>query len=110
MFGFLQAMSPWWWVAFAVALGALEMATMSFFLIWPALAALVLALVHWLMPGLGGEVQVVLFAALAVAMTFAGRGLLNRYGDGEAEEVVGEAFGGKRGLHYGAPNRMAAAY
>ncbi|MBZ0127521.1 MAG: NfeD family protein [Rhodobacteraceae bacterium] len=111
MFGFLQAMSPWWWVAFAVALGALEMATMSFFLIWPALAALVLALVHWLMPGLGGEVQVVLFAALAVAMTFAGRGLLNRYGDGEAEhdlnargrQLIGrhanvEAFTGPEGI------------
>lgn len=85
MFGFLQSMSPWWWIAFAVALGALEMATMSFFLIWPALAALALGLIHWLMPGLGGEVQVILFAVLAVALTFVGRGLLNRYGDGEAD-------------------------
>ncbi len=85
-FGFLVGISPWWWVAFGVVLGALEMATMSFFMIWPALAAVVMALglVFW--PDLSGEVQVAAFAILAVVLTFLGRGLLNRYGDAGGPE------------------------
>jgi len=78
MFMFLEGISPWWWVAFGVALGAVEMATMSFFLIWPAIAALVIAVVLLAVPDLSGEAQIALFAILAVALTFAGRSLLHR--------------------------------
>lgn len=86
-FSFLAGISPWWWVAFAVALGAVEMATMSFFLIWPALAAFVMALLLVVAPGTSGEIQISLFAILAIALTFAGRSLVHRFGDG------GEATG-----------------
>ena len=79
---FLQGISPWWWVAFGVALGALEMATMSFFLIWPALAAIALALWLVISPNLSGEVQIAAFAILSIILTFIGRMLLNRFGDG----------------------------
>jgi inner membrane protein len=82
---FLSGISPWWWVAFGVALGALEMATMSFFLIWPALAALVMGLVIVLRPDMGGTAQIALFAVLSVVLTFAGRFLMLRYGDGGGE-------------------------
>lgn len=85
LFGFLEGMSPWWWVAFGLSLGALEMATMSFFLIWPGLAAIVMAVVIALFPSMPGEIQVATFGVLAVALTFAGRSLFNRFGDnGEA--------------------------
>jgi len=84
-FAFLTGLSPWWWVAFGIALGALEMATLSFFLIWPALAALAMALVMALRPETGGTAQVALFAILAIGLTFAGRALLGRFGDGGAE-------------------------
>jgi inner membrane protein len=89
LFPFLQDISPWWWIAFAVALGAIEMATMSFFLIWPGLAALLIAVLLWIAPGLSGTVQVMVFAILSIALTFAGRSLLHRYGDGgEANDTL----------------------
>jgi membrane protein implicated in regulation of membrane protease activity len=81
MFDALVGISPWWWVAFGVVLGALEMATMSFFLIWPALAAFAMALLLWVLPGLSGEIQVAAYAILAIVLTFAGRTLLHRWGD-----------------------------
>lgn len=83
MFDTLVGISPWWWVAFGIALGALEMATMSFFLIWPALAALAMALALLLWPGLSGEAQIAVFAVLAIGLTFLGRGLLCRFGTSE---------------------------
>ena len=88
VFDFLEGISPWWWVAFGVALGAVEMATMSFFLIWPALAALLMAFILWIAPGMSGEAQIMIFAIASVALTFLGRSVLNRYGDGGAPETA----------------------
>lgn len=82
LFSFLEGMSPWWWVAFGLALGGLEMATMSFFLIWPGIAAVLTALLLVTAPASSGSFQIVFFAILAVVLTFAGRYLLNRFGDG----------------------------
>ncbi len=79
---FLVGISPWWWVAFALALGAIEMTTMSFFLIWPALAALCLGVLLAILPDLSGTAQIVIFAALGIAFTFIGRYLMSRFGDG----------------------------
>ena len=80
IFGFLEGLSPWYWVAFAFVLGAIEMATMSFFLIWPALAALVMA---WIVSGFdpSGAAQVALYAALSVGLTLVGRAFLQRFSD-----------------------------
>lgn len=78
----LVGISPWWWVAFGVAMGALEMATMSFFLIWPALSALLVGGLVLLTPTIGGEAQIAIFAILAVILTFAGRSLMHHFGDG----------------------------
>jgi len=81
IFQFLDGISPWWWVAFGVILGAVEMAAMSFFLIWPAIAAVLIGVMLAFTPAIAGEVQIAIFAVLAVAMTFAGRSLLHRFGD-----------------------------
>jgi membrane protein implicated in regulation of membrane protease activity len=88
IFNFLEGISPWWWIAFGIALGAVEMATMSFFLIWPSLAALVMALILFVSPSMSGEMQVMLFAIIAIALTFIGRGLMDRFGDGGGAESV----------------------
>jgi len=82
----LNGISPWWWVAFALALGALEMATMSFFLIWPALSALVVAGLLAATPNLSAEAQISTFAIAAVILTILGRIVINRYGDGGGNE------------------------
>jgi len=92
-FANLNGISPWWWVAFGIALGAVEMMTMSFFLIWPGLAALLLAVLLALVPGLGGEAQIAIYAGLAMALTFLGRSLMHRYGndDGTASSLNSRA-------------------
>ncbi|MHA3976174.1 NfeD family protein [Halovulum sp. GXIMD14794] len=82
MFVWLETISPWWWVALALILGAIEMLTMSLFLLWPAAAALLMAVVVAVLPGMPGELRLAVFAALAIALTYAGRALVRRYGDG----------------------------
>ena len=81
----LTGMSPWWWVIIAFAFGSIEMATMTFFLIWPGLAALCMAGILALAPNMSGTMQIALFATLSIILTFAGRFLLNKYGDGGEE-------------------------
>ena len=73
IFDFLNGISPWYWVAFALALGALELATFSLFLLWPACAALVMAVLLFASPGISASVQLVIFAVLSVFMMFVGR-------------------------------------
>lgn len=79
---FLEGISPLWWVALAFVLGALEMLTGTFVLIWLALTALVMAGILAYGAPLSGAAQVSLFASLSIVLTFAGRYLLNRFGDG----------------------------
>ena len=75
-------LSPWWWVAFGLALGALEMATLSFFLIGPAVAALIMALIVGFGIPMSGGTLVMLWAILSVVLTLFGRSYLKKYGDG----------------------------
>jgi membrane protein implicated in regulation of membrane protease activity len=99
IFTFLEGMSPWWWVTFAIILGAAEMATMSFFLIWPALAGLVVGLILALMPALSGNLQIALFALLSVVFTFLGRSFIQRRGAGDGPERLNARAGQMVGRH-----------
>ncbi len=72
-FAFLADASPWWWVAVAIAIGAAEMLTFTYFLIWLSLAAFGTAFVFWLAPGMSGAAQLATFAVLSVLLTVAGR-------------------------------------
>jgi membrane protein implicated in regulation of membrane protease activity len=85
LFVWLENLSPWWWVALGVGLGALEMVVVSFVLIWPGMAAIIMALILWVAPPIQGELQVAIFAVLSIALMFIGRGYLKRFGDGEPE-------------------------
>ena len=85
-FAWIEQISPWWWVAFAIILGAIEMATLSFFLIGPALAALVTAILIGIFPAMPGPLRIMIFAAIAVALTFLGRSLFKRFGQGKSED------------------------
>jgi len=73
LFVFLDGITPWWWVGAALLLAIVEVLSFSFFLIWPALAALAVAITMWLVPGLSGTYQVLIFAVLSVIFTLAGR-------------------------------------
>lgn len=79
IFEFLTGISPWWWIAGALALGIVEVLSFSFFLIWPALAALVVGISLWIAPELSGTMQILIFAVLSVIFTVLGRQyVLNR--------------------------------
>ena len=82
----LDGLSPWWWVALAILLAAIEMVTITTVLVWAAVAALATAVLLWIAPGLGGYQQVGIFAGLSILFFFVGRALVGRYGQpgGEA--------------------------
>jgi len=98
MLAALEGMSPWWWVAFAILLGAVEMLTPTTVMVWSAAAALITAFALWLLPGLGGAEQIALFAVLSIVLTFVGRSFFLRNlqrGEGgstlnrRADQIVG---------------------
>jgi membrane protein implicated in regulation of membrane protease activity len=62
----------WYWLAAGLLLAAAEMAAPGFFMIWLGAAALVTGLVTWAVP-IGVPIQVVVFAALAIASVLFGR-------------------------------------
>ena len=84
----LDGISPWWWVALAILLAAIEMLTVTTLLVWSASAAFLTAVVLWLMPGLGWAAQLAIFASLSIVFTFAGRALVQRYGYGERASTL----------------------
>lgn len=85
MFDLLTGISPWWWVALALALGAVELVTFTYFLLWLALAALSVAVALWVGPGLSGQGQALVFSVLAVAYTVAGWMIVARVRGPKAE-------------------------
>ena len=39
LFACLDGASPWWWIALALGLGAIEIVTFTYFMLWLGLAA-----------------------------------------------------------------------
>jgi len=72
----LQQLSPASWAILGIALILVELATASSYLLWPGLAALLVALLHYLVP-LPPAAQYLAFAALSVVMTLVGRRYYN---------------------------------
>lgn len=80
--------SPWLWLALGITLIALEILAPSFVLIWPGLAAMVMALLAWLAPGLSGEALIAIFAALSMALLFGGRALMAQVEQTEPQSTL----------------------
>ncbi|GGC24288.1 membrane protein [Novosphingobium marinum] len=69
----INDLAPHWiWLALGVFLAAAEIAVPGTFLIWMAGAAIITGIAAWLLP-IGLFVQIMLFAALAIAAVFLGR-------------------------------------
>lgn len=72
LFAFLDGASAWWWVALALGLGAVEVVTFTYFLLWLALGAATVAALLFVSPAASGTSQVVVFALATLVYAIAG--------------------------------------
>ena len=78
MSSFLASLHFWHWWILAALLAAVEAVAPGIFFIWFGAAAAIVGLVALILPGLGWEIQVFLFAILAAVAVFIGRRFLHR--------------------------------
>ncbi|MEM8793790.1 MAG: NfeD family protein [Pseudomonadota bacterium] len=78
LFAVLDGASPWWWVAAALAIGALELITFSYFMLWIALAAASVGAILWIVPDYSGTAQIATFSVLLLIYTVAGWQFIGR--------------------------------
>lgn len=71
-------LTPWHWMTIGVLLCALELFAPTTILLWPGIAAVITGFITLLLPALSWQVQVALWAILAVATAFAGRQFYKR--------------------------------
>ncbi len=93
-------LTPWHWLILGILLCAVELFAPTTFLLWAGIAAMATGVLTLLVPILNWQLQIALFAVLAVATTLAGRmfyqhdretldaPILNRRGD----SLVGRDF------------------
>ncbi|MEO0760333.1 MAG: hypothetical protein AAFZ09_00740, partial [Pseudomonadota bacterium] len=67
LFTFLNGISPWWWIAFAIVLGIVEVTTLTTYLLGPALAAGTVGVILMIEPALSGTAQITIFAVAVLA-------------------------------------------
>ena len=78
MTAFLASLHFWDWWILAAVLAAIEALAPGIFFIWFGAAAAVVGLAVLILPGMGWEIQVFLFAVLAAVAVFIGRRFLYR--------------------------------
>ncbi|MEW6446256.1 MAG: NfeD family protein [Pseudomonadota bacterium] len=69
----------WHWLAFGVALMVLEMLAPSTYFLWMGLAGVTVGLVMLLAPGIGWELQIILFAVFSIVAIGLGRRYVKRH-------------------------------
>ena len=74
----LNALGPQHWVILGLILLIAEMASGTTYLLWPAVAAFVTALVSWLTPA-GWVAEIALFAVLILVLTYFGHPIVQRF-------------------------------
>ena len=86
----MQDQPAWAWLALAAGLLVIELATGSGYLLWPSAAAAAVGMLALLGAPLGLPVQIVLFAALTIAATYAARRWLPRRTTAEASGDIND--------------------
>ncbi|MGB3456121.1 MAG: NfeD family protein [Litorimonas sp.] len=74
----LSQLTAWHWLVLGVVLLGLELLTGSTYILWPAVSALAVGLLLFIAPGMGWEMQMMLFFLLSVATLVLGRTHLQR--------------------------------
>ncbi len=88
------------WLLIALVLGGIEILTLSFFLLWPALAALIVSVLMWIFPDIAVGWQIVIFALLSVVLLIPGRRWVKKSSLVTSEQLVnnrGDQMVGKLG-------------
>jgi membrane protein implicated in regulation of membrane protease activity len=80
----------WLWGAVGLVLLAAEMATGTFYMLWFGVAALIVAILTWLVPSMSDSVQLFLFAVLSIGSLFVWR---TYYKKTSSDSRVGQAQG-----------------
>jgi len=94
------AIGPQHWLVFGLVLLIAELATGTTYLLWPAVAAVIVALISWIAPT-GWAVELGVFAVLVIALTYFGRPIVRRWrNEGAAIGLNNRAAGlvGRRGV------------
>jgi len=71
-------LNHWIWFVMALLLVGLEMAAPGVVFLWMAIASFLVGSMVYFMPGLGWEVQFIIFAILSIISVFMGRTFLKR--------------------------------
>ena len=79
MMGLLDQLQAWHWALAGIVFLILEILAPGVFFMWMGIAAGIVAAVVWLVPELGWQGQVLLFAGFSVVSVVAGRKWLNRH-------------------------------
>jgi membrane protein implicated in regulation of membrane protease activity len=66
---FVNDIQPWHWWTLGAILIAIEIASTTFYLLWPGIAAILVGVLKFFDPALDGRFEIFLFAVLAVAAT-----------------------------------------
>jgi len=79
LFAFLDGASPWWWITLALGLGAIEILTFTYFMLWLGLAAMTVGIGLAMFPSMPGTTQLMTFALLSLLYTVIGWYLVSRH-------------------------------
>jgi inner membrane protein len=96
----LASIGPQHWLVLGLALLIAEMASGTTYLLWPAVAAFLVALVSWLVPS-GWMAEFGIFALLIIALTYFGQPIVRRWRNEGAASGLNErasALVGARGV------------
>jgi inner membrane protein len=85
----LNAMGPQHWLVLGLILLIAEMASGTTYLLWPAVAAFVTALVAWIAPT-GWVIEMALFAVLILVLTYFGHPIVQRWRNEHAATGLNE--------------------
>lgn len=73
MIDLLSSLTAWHWLILGVVLLGFELVSGSTYILWPAVSALFVGILLFIAPGLGWEMQLLLFFLLSIATLVLGR-------------------------------------
>lgn len=93
---FVNGIQPWHWWTLGAILIAVEIASTTFYLLWPGIAAIAVGFLKFFAPSLDGRLEIFLFAIFAVVATI----IWKRSPWAGATRERNETLNAARGLSY----------